>query len=118
MPLHADLSSALRSWNGSPFVRTPKGERYTADGFRAAWTRLMNDTPAGRIRREGYTFHGLRASSVEKLREAGCPDREIEAITGMSPTMTTRYSRFAYQKRLARAAVGRLEKRTSGEPSE
>jgi hypothetical protein len=27
----------------------------------------------------------------------------------MSPTMITRYSRFADQKRLARAAVGRLE---------
>jgi hypothetical protein len=33
---------------------------------------------------EGFTFHGLRASSVEKLREAGCEDRHIEAITGMS----------------------------------
>jgi hypothetical protein len=40
--------------------------------LRAAWTRLMNDTPAGLIRKEGYTFHGLRASSVEKLRERGC----------------------------------------------
>ena len=118
VPLHADLTSSLKSWDGSPYVRTPKGERYTADGFRAAWTRLMNDTPAGRIRREGYTFHGLRASSVAKLREAGCGDREIEALTGMSPTMITRYSRFADQKRLARAAVGRLEGRTSGEPRE
>jgi len=50
----------------------------------------MNDTPAGRIRKEGLTFHGLRASSVEKLREAGCGTREIEAITGMSPAMITR----------------------------
>ena len=99
-------------------MRTPKGERYTADGFRAAWTRLMNDTPAGRIRREGHTFHGLRASSVEKLREAGCGDREIEAITGMSPTMITRYSRFADQKKLARAAARRLEGRTLREPGQ
>jgi integrase len=90
VPLHADLKGALKSWDGSPYVRTPKGERYTPDRFRAAWTRLMNDTPAGKIRKEGFTFHRLRASSVEKLREAGCGDREIEAITGMSPTMVTR----------------------------
>ena len=66
MPLHADLSSALKSWDGSPYVRTPKGERYTADGFRAAWTRLMNDTPAGRMERR---LHVPRAAGI-KRREA------------------------------------------------
>ncbi|MGO8841314.1 MAG: tyrosine-type recombinase/integrase [Methyloceanibacter sp.] len=118
VPLHSDLRSALEKWDGSPYVRTPKGERYTPDRFRAAWTRLMKETPAGRIRKEGFTFHGLRASSVEKLREAGCGNREIEAITGMSPTMITRYSRFADQKRLAKAAVQRLEDRTIREREE
>lgn len=118
VPLHVELREAVKSWRGSPYVRTTKGESYTPDRFRAAWTRLMNDTPAGKIRKEGYTFHGLRASSVEKLREAGCGDREIEAITGMSSTMITRYSRFADQKRLAKAALGRLERRTLREPSE
>jgi integrase len=117
VPLHADLRDEL-DWNGSPFVKTPKGESYTPDRFRAAWTRLMNNTPAGRIRKEGFTFHGLRASSVEKLREAGCDDREIESITGMSPAMITRYSRFADQKRLAKAAVRRLEGRTVSERKE
>jgi integrase len=118
VPIHADLEGMLKSWDGSPYVRTPRGERYTPDSFRAAWTRLMNDTPAGKIRKEGYTFHGLPASSVEKLGEAGCDDRQIGAFTGMCPSMITRYSRFADQKRLARAAVGRLEGRTSREPWE
>jgi hypothetical protein len=75
----------------------------------------MNGTPAGRIRSEHFTFHGLPASSVEKLREAGCEDREIEAITGMSPAMITRYSRFANQRQLAKTAVERLERRTASE---
>ena len=75
-----------------------------------AWTRLTNTTLAGRIRREGYTFHGLRASSVEKLRGAGCEDREIESITGMSQPIVRRYNRFADQKRLAKAAILRLER--------
>jgi hypothetical protein len=39
-----------------------------------------------------------------------CNDREIGAITGMSPDMITRYSRFADQKMLAKAAARRLEK--------
>ena len=69
VPLHADLRGAWRNGVARPFVQTPRGESYTPDRFRAAWTRLMNDTPAGRIRHEGFTFHGLRASSVEKLRE-------------------------------------------------
>jgi hypothetical protein len=74
------------------------------------------ETPAGRIRREGFTFHGLRASSVEKLREAGCNKSEIESITGMSPSMVTRYSRFADQKKLAKAAVSKLERNKSSKP--
>lgn len=109
VPLHADLRGALENWTGSPYVRTSKGEAYTADRFRAAWTRLMNETSAGRIRQEGFTFHGLRASSCEKLREIGCSDEEIGSITGMSPPMIRRYLRFANQKRLAKAVMRRLE---------
>ncbi|HET7448106.1 MAG TPA: hypothetical protein VFJ49_09385 [Methyloceanibacter sp.] len=109
VPLHAALKTSLETWEGSPYVRTQKGVAYTPMQFRAAWTRMMNDTPAGRIRQEGFTFHGLRASSCEKLYEAGCSGEEISSITGMSAAMIRRYLRFANQKRLARAAVRRLE---------
>jgi integrase len=115
VPLHPDLRGALESWDSSPYVLNRKGEPYTSDCFRTAWADFMSSTPAGRIRDEGFVFHGLRASSCEKLREAGCGDREIEAITGMSPEMVTRYSRFADQKKLARAAARRLEERTTSE---
>jgi hypothetical protein len=103
-PLYADQRVELDTWDCSPYVQTPKGEAYTADRFRAAWTPLMNDTPAGRVRAEGFTFHGLRASSCEKLREIGCSDEEIGSITGMSPPMIRRYLRFADQRKLAKAA--------------
>ena len=116
VPLHPDLRGAIESWRGSPYVMNRKGKPYTPERFRSTWADLMERTPAGRIRKEGYVFHGLRASSCEKLREAGCNDREIEAITGMSPEMVTRYSRFADQKKLARAAAARLEGRTLREP--
>jgi integrase len=113
IPLHQDLKTAMEAWEVRPpwiFVQTPKGEGYNTERFRAAWTRLMNATPAGRIRREGFTFHGLRASSAENLREAGCDDASIESITGMSQAIIKRYSRFADQKKLAKAAILRLER--------
>jgi hypothetical protein len=47
---------------------------------------------------------------VENLREAGCDDAGIESITGMSQAMIRRYSRFADQKKLAKAAVLRLRR--------
>ena len=109
VPLHSDLRVELEMWDSSPYVLSSKGEPYTADRFRAAWGDLMSRTPAGKIRDEGYVFHGLRASSCEKLREAGCNDREIGAITGMSPEMITRYTRFSDQRMLARAAARRME---------
>jgi hypothetical protein len=58
----------------------------------------------------GYTFHGLRASRLENLHEAGCDDAGVESITGMSQAMIRRYSRFVDQRRLAKAAVLRLER--------
>jgi len=113
IPLHKDLKAEMDRWEVGPpwlFVQAPKRQGYDAERFRAAWTRLMNATPAGRIRREGFTFHGLRASSVENLREAGCDDASIESITGMSQAIIKRYSRFADQKKLAKAAILRLER--------
>ncbi|MGB6440058.1 MAG: tyrosine-type recombinase/integrase [Methyloceanibacter sp.] len=113
VPLHADLASEMRSWNVTApwfFVQTPKAEQYDTQRFREAWTRLMNDTPAKRIRAEGFTFHGLRASSCEKLREAGCDDAMIESVTGMSQPIVRRYLRFANQRQLAKAAILQLER--------
>lgn len=113
IPLHVDLKEQMRGWEVTPpwiFVQNARGEAYSTDRFRAAWSQMMMSTPASRIRTEGFIFHGLRASSVEKLREAGCGDREIEFVTGMSHDMITRYSRFADQRRLAKAAIHRLER--------
>jgi hypothetical protein len=113
IPLHQALKDEMRGWEVTPpwtFVQDAKGRPYSTDRFREAWTRLMQTTPAGRIRTEGYTFHGIRASSVVSLREVGCGDRDIESITGMSSEMVTRYSRFADQRKLAKAAILRLER--------
>jgi len=71
VPLHADLRAELETWDGSPYVRTPKGTPYGSGAFRAAWTRLMNDTPAGRI------------NLPRAPGKFGCSVEEISSITGM-----------------------------------
>ncbi len=59
---------------------------------------------------EGLTFHGLRYTAATKLAEAGCSLKEIAAITGhRSLAMLEKYSRGADQKKLAGAAMLRLE---------
>lgn len=64
-----------------------------------------------RYGRKGYTLHGLRHNAAERLAEAGCTEAEIKSITGhKSAAMVQRYTRRASQKRLARAAITRLER--------
>jgi integrase len=59
----------------------------------------------------GYWLYGLRHNAAERLAEAGCSEAQIMAITGhRTPAMVQRYTRRAGQKRLAKAAIERLEK--------
>ena len=56
-------------------------------------------------------LEGLRHTAGRRLAEAGCSDREVAAILGHRTTaMTLRYTQRADQKRLAKAAVTKLER--------
>jgi integrase len=58
----------------------------------------------------GVVWHGLRAVAASWLAEAGCPDAEIQAITGHTTArMVQHYRRGAAQKTLAASAVARLD---------
>ena len=68
-------------------------------------------------------FHGLRHSAGRALAEAGCSSHEIQAITGHKTLqMVEHYTKAARQKRLASAAIAKLEgtgtERESGKPEE
>jgi integrase len=53
--------------------------------------------------------HGLRKAAARRLAEAGCSANEIAAITGhVTLEEVARYTKAAEQKKLARAAIGRL----------
>ena len=58
----------------------------------------------------GVSFHGLRYTAAARLAEAECSLKEIAAITGhKSLAMIEKYTRDADQKRLAGAAILKLQ---------
>jgi integrase len=70
---------------------------------------------------EQLHFHGLRHTAGTALAEAGCSAHEIQAITGhRTLQMVEHYTKAARQKRLASAAVAKLEgtgtEQESGKP--
>ncbi len=107
IPLHSDLKEALETQERvSPIILTTEtGKPFRGSNFRHHWGKAMK--AAGL---EGMTFHGLRYTAATNLAEAGCSHKEIAAITGhRSLAMIEKYSREADQKKLARAAIRRLE---------
>lgn len=64
---------------------------------------------------EGYSAHGLRHTAAARLAEHGCSAHEIASITGHKTlAMVQKYTQGADQRRLASAAVLKLERRGNG----
>ena len=92
---------------GTNIVHREDGRSYTGDGFSAIFRREQK-----RLGLDGLQFHGLRHTAAARLAEAGCTDREIMSILGhRTASMVSRYTRKADQKRLAKAAIVKLESR-------
>jgi len=88
---------------GLTIVQRRNGLPYTDDGFGAVWTKEKKRVGGG-------AFHGLRKNATSNLFEAGCTPQEVQAITGHeSLEMVAHYGKGADQKRLARAAMDKLE---------
>ena len=90
----------------SPIILTTNtGKPFTAGSFSWHFGKPMKAAGLS-----GLVFHGLRYTAAAKLAEAGCSLKEIASITGhKSLGMIEKYSRDADQKRLAGAAILRLE---------
>jgi integrase len=68
-------------------------------------------------------FHGLRHTAGRALAEAGCSSHQIQSVTGhRTLQMVELYTKSVRQKRLASAAIAKLEgtgtERESGKPEE
>jgi integrase len=62
--------------------------------------------------------HGLRKANQRLLAEQGATDKEMQAMSGHTTAkQTSRYTKAADQKRLARAAITKLRVPNAGEES-
>jgi integrase len=61
---------------------------------------------------EHCVTHGLRKAAARRLAEANCSTKEIASVTGHKTLAeVVRYTKEADQKRLAKAAMARVEER-------
>ena len=92
------------------FLVTDDGKPFEAAAF-TKWFRRCCDA----VGLSGYSAHGLRKAACRRLAEAGCSVNEIAAISGhASLREVERYTRAADQARMARNAMARTRKATSG----
>ncbi len=113
IPLHRELMPIIEECRqrGSLFlVSRVDGTQFSVDQFHAMWGREMVRDEVRRIREEGFVFHGLRKSATVKLAEAGCTEKQIQAVTGMSLPMIAHYSKEADQLMLAKEAIRKVER--------
>jgi len=54
-------------------------------------------------------LHGLRKAAARRLAEADCTTEQIKAITGQGDRMVAHYTKDANQRKLASAAILKLE---------
>jgi integrase len=117
IPLHPELARTLEKWPKSEVVilRTAYGKSFTDKrlGFFMAAAIEAAGLPVRCV------AHGLRKAAARRLAEAGCSANEIAAITGhASLNEVTRYTKAAEQKKLAKAAIGRIEKQDANKDSQ
>jgi integrase len=89
-------------------------DRLTHEYFAMASATFMADKIEDAGLPERCVTHGLRKAATRRLAEAGCSANEIAAITGHATLVeVSRYTKAAEQKRLAKAAIRRLERSQS-----
>lgn len=111
IPLLFGLS--IEAWERKPpffLVLAPNGGAYSRNRLSHEWA-LERDTNAAlaQHKERGLVLHGLRSSTVVRLRMLGFTELEISSLIGMSEPMVARYSRLANQKKMALASVERIE---------
>lgn len=106
IPVHEVLAKIIADTpaNHLTFLTTQFGKPFTAAGF-GNWFREQCNA-AGLPH---CSAHGLRKAAARRLAEAGCTEHEIASITGhASLREIARYTKAADQKKLARAAIGKV----------
>ena len=103
---HRELTAELATGEHMSLLTTSQGKAFDAVYF-GAWF-------ADAIEKAGLpddcVLHGLRKTAARKLAEAGCTEKQIQAVTGhVTSRMVAHYTKGADQRRLAKAAILKLE---------
>lgn len=108
IPCHKELKAELDSWEktATTILTNSHGRPWKGRSFYQMMHRKIHEHPE----LNGLVFHGLRKAAAARLAEAGCGEREIMSITGhRSAAMVDLYTREVNQRRMAQAAITRLE---------
>jgi integrase len=123
IPFTRELTAAVAEWakeRRPPFylVLKPDGTPYNRNQLSVKWNDERDNNPAlAPIKDAGLVLHGLRSTAVVRARKNGSSVLEISSIFGMSEPMVARYSRLADQRKMALAAVHRLDGTRGEQPA-
>jgi integrase len=107
IPLHPQLSAALRAWPRKHLVILTTA--FNRPFSNAGYGNMMADAIAAAGLPDRCVLHGLRKAAARRMAEAGCTEKEIAAVTGHTTLKeVARYTRAADQRRLAAGAVAKL----------
>lgn len=109
-PILPELATEMAKWERrpGPYMMQAHGKPYTRKRFSIHFDEMRENIPE----LANVTLHGLRATAVVRLRQAGLATAQIQDVIGMSMAMIERYSRFADRKQSGRAAVIKLAERS------
>ncbi|SFF22340.1 tyrosine-type recombinase/integrase [Methylobacterium sp. yr596] len=108
IPIHSALRPEIDAFLAGKhdfLVCRPDGRPLTSQDFQAMWSREMAKDPQARIKREGFSFHGLRTLAVASLAATGNNPIQIAAITGQSLNIVEHYLKEHRQIELASQAI-------------
>lgn len=93
------------------FCLNSRGKPWTQSGFRASFFKFIRQLEAEGVVGPGLTFHALRHTLGDELADAGCDTRAIAAVLGITEKQAEHYSKGADQRRRAKAALIKLERK-------
>jgi integrase len=108
LPVHTRLKAYLNALpkDALLLVTNPDGRPVEESKFSKCFRVWLDDHGL-----RGLHFHGLRHAAGRALAEAGCSTKEIQSILGhRTAQMVELYSKAAQQRKLARAAIAKLER--------
>lgn len=107
-PIVPELAAEMATWEKrpGPFLLQPSGNQYT----RPLLWKHFDEARQQHSELRSAMLHGLRATAVVRLRQAGLATGQIGDIVGMSLGMIERYCRFADMKQGGQAALISLER--------